>query len=80
MMMKNNQAIAVNIPNEIHLKITHQQFIELALANRDLQLERSATGELIIMLPTGSDTGRRDLLSHLATCSGRHETGSRQAT
>jgi Uma2 family endonuclease len=35
--------------------------VQLALANRDLQLERTATGELIVMPPTGSDTGYRNL-------------------
>ncbi|NEN93478.1 MAG: Uma2 family endonuclease [Okeania sp. SIO3H1] len=51
------QTIAVNIPKEINLKITHEQFVELALVNRDLQLERTAKGELIVMVPTGSGTG-----------------------
>ncbi|MFM6843313.1 MAG: Uma2 family endonuclease [Dolichospermum sp.] len=48
----------VNIPTTITLKISHEQFLDLALANRDLQLERNATGELIIMPPTGSYTGK----------------------
>jgi len=55
------QTIAINIPKEINLKITYEQFLELALVNRDLQLERTATGELIVMAPTGSDTGRQNL-------------------
>lgn len=38
-------------------KVTHEQFKELAVVNRDLRLERTATGELIVMPPTGSDTG-----------------------
>jgi Uma2 family endonuclease len=50
----------VNIPTTITLKISHEQFLDLALANRDLQLERNATGELIIMPPTGSYTGKRN--------------------
>lgn len=54
------KTIAVNIPTEINLKITHEQFVELAQVNRDLQLERTATGELIVMAPTGSDTGRKN--------------------
>ncbi|WP_413172373.1 Uma2 family endonuclease [Anabaena azotica] len=52
--------IAVNIPASITLKISHEQFVDLALANRDLQLERTAMGELIIMPPTGSYTGKRN--------------------
>ncbi|NEP81587.1 MAG: Uma2 family endonuclease [Okeania sp. SIO3C4] len=38
------KTIAVNIPKEINQKITHEQFLELALVNRDLQLERTAKG------------------------------------
>lgn len=52
--------VMVNIPTTITLKISHEQFLDLVLANRDLQLERNATGELIIMPPTGSYTGKRN--------------------
>lgn len=54
-----SQTLAVNIPPTLTLTVTHEQFVQLALANRDLQLERTATGELIVMPPTGSDTGKR---------------------
>lgn len=54
-------SIAVNIPNTLTLQVSYEQFVDLALANRDLQLERTATGELIIMPPTGSDTGNKNL-------------------
>jgi Uma2 family endonuclease len=43
------------------LKVTQEQFEELAAANRDVRLERMATGELIIMPPTGGDTGKRNI-------------------
>lgn len=55
-----SQTLAVNIPRTLTLTVTHEQFVHLALANRDLQLERTATGELIVMPPTGSDTGKRN--------------------
>jgi Uma2 family endonuclease len=42
-------------------KVTHEQFQQIAAVNRDLRLERTATGELIIMAPTGSETGNRNL-------------------
>ena len=42
------------------LTISQEQFELLATANRDLRLERSPTGELIIMPPTGGSTGRRN--------------------
>lgn len=41
-------------------KVTHEQFKELAIANRDIRLERTEEGELIIMAPTGSETGNRN--------------------
>jgi Uma2 family endonuclease len=42
------------------LKLTDEQFEQLAAANRDLQLEVTAKGELIIMPPTGGETGNRN--------------------
>ncbi|MBD1809335.1 Uma2 family endonuclease [Microcoleus sp. FACHB-SPT15] len=53
--------IPVNIPATLTLTVTHEQLVELAIANRDLQLERTTTGELIVMPPTGSETGNRNL-------------------
>ncbi len=41
-------------------QVSHEQFKQLAIVNRDLRLERSATGELIVMPPTGSNTGKRN--------------------
>lgn len=46
----------INLPN--HCQISQQQFKKLAIANRDLRLERSNTGELIMMSPTGGSTGK----------------------
>lgn len=42
-------------------RVTHEQFQQIAAVNRDLRLERTATGELIVMAPTGSETGNRNL-------------------
>ncbi|MBX9255037.1 Uma2 family endonuclease [Desmonostoc muscorum CCALA 125] len=55
-----SQAIAVIIPSTLTLTVTHEQLVQLALANRDLQLERTATGELIVMAPTGGTTGNKN--------------------
>ncbi len=55
------QPLAVNISPSLILSITHEDFVQLAQINRDLQLERTATGELIVMPPTGSETGNRNL-------------------
>lgn len=51
----------LNIAIPQAFKVSHDQFQELTTVNRDLKLERTATGELIIMPPTGSDTGNRNL-------------------
>ena len=42
-------------------KVTEEQFIKLAAAEDTNRLERTADGELIVMPPTGSDTGRRNI-------------------
>lgn len=42
------------------LCLTDEQFASLAIANRDMRLELTATGELIIMPPTGGETGNRN--------------------
>lgn len=41
------------------LALTDNQFYELCQNNRDLRLERTATGELIIMAPVGGEGGHR---------------------
>jgi len=40
--------------------MTDEQFFELCQLNRDLHIERTATGDLIIMPPTGSGSGNRN--------------------
>jgi Uma2 family endonuclease len=42
------------------VKLTNTEFERLALLNRDLRLELTATGELMIMPPTGGETGNRN--------------------
>ncbi|MBD2776379.1 Uma2 family endonuclease [Iningainema tapete] len=39
------------------IKLTDDQFYELCLKNPDVKFERNAKGELIIMAPTGGETG-----------------------
>jgi Uma2 family endonuclease len=45
----------VKIPE--HLQVTDEQFRQLAMANPELRLERTAEGKLIVMSPTGSEGG-----------------------
>ncbi|WP_017316329.1 Uma2 family endonuclease [Mastigocladopsis repens] len=49
------------------LKLTDEEFEQLVAVNQELRLELDAQGELIIMSPTGGETGNRnfDLLGQL---------------
>ena len=40
------------------IKLTEEQFYQLCRENSDLKLERNAQGELIVMPPTGGETGK----------------------
>ncbi|AFY56880.1 hypothetical protein Riv7116_4459 [Rivularia sp. PCC 7116] len=40
------------------IKLTREQFYQLCEINPELKLERNAEGELIVMPPTGGETGR----------------------
>ncbi len=53
---------AIHLPPTLELTIdlTDEQFFELCQKNRDYRFERSAKGELIIMPPTGGETGNRN--------------------
>ncbi|MEH2113656.1 Uma2 family endonuclease [Nostoc sp.] len=51
-------ALILNLSPTIEL--TDEQFFQLCQNNRDLRLERTAEGELIIMPPTGWESGNRN--------------------
>jgi len=51
--------IKLNLPSI--LELTDEQFYQLCQVNRDLRIEISAKGELIIMPPTGGETGNRNI-------------------
>ncbi len=53
-------AIAVNVPPHVRLRVTPAGFWDLCLANRDLRLERTAQGVLLVRPPAGSDSGSRN--------------------
>jgi Uma2 family endonuclease len=55
---KNMTALILNNPETD--PITSEQFYQLCAANRELKLERTAKGDLIIMPPTGGETGKRN--------------------
>lgn len=51
-------AVTINF-NPI-VKLTDEQFYQLCRSNPDVKFERNAQGELIIMPPTGGETGNRN--------------------
>ncbi len=55
-------AATVSLPPTLLLSIdlTDEQFFQLCQDNQDYQFERTASGEIIIMPPTGGETGNRN--------------------
>jgi Uma2 family endonuclease len=51
-------AITLNL--EPIAQLTHEQFYELCMANKDVPMERSPSGELIIMTPLGGLSGKKE--------------------
>lgn len=51
-------ALTLNLDS---IGLTDEQFEQIAATNRNLRLERTAKGELVIMPPTGGETGERNL-------------------
>jgi len=56
-------ALTLQLPP--HLKFTDNQFVQLVAVNKDLRLELTSQGELIIMPPTGGETGNRNFELYL---------------
>ncbi len=54
------ETLSLELPSAIALHVTQEQFEALSAANRDLRLERTAAGELIVNPPTGGETGYRN--------------------
>ncbi|MEH2196816.1 Uma2 family endonuclease [Nostoc sp.] len=54
--------VTTTLSSTLKLKIdlTDEQFFQMCQKNRDYRFERTASGELLIMPPTGSDTGNRN--------------------
>jgi Uma2 family endonuclease len=73
----NTNIVSLPAPLELNIDLTDEQFFHLCQNNRDLRFERTATGELIIMPPTGSETGERnaDLTYQLRAWSRQNKLG-----
>jgi len=54
-----NSPLTVNLP--AIAPMTSVQFYEFCLANRDLRIERTADGDVVIMPPAFADTGNRNI-------------------
>jgi Uma2 family endonuclease len=52
-------AIVLNL-EPLTRKLTHEQFYELCMANKDVAMERSPEGELIIVAPVGGESGKQE--------------------
>ncbi|MDM9584902.1 Uma2 family endonuclease [Nostoc sp. GT001] len=55
-------ATTTSLPSTLKLKIdlTDEQFFQMCQKNSNYRFERTASGEILIMPPTGSDTGNRN--------------------
>jgi Uma2 family endonuclease len=53
-------SLTLELPNSIALHVTWEQFEALANANRDLRLERTDQGELIVNPPVGWESSRQN--------------------
>ena len=56
----NPNTVSLPATLELNIDLTDEQFFQLCQQNRDLRFERTASGELIIMPPTGSETSDRN--------------------
>lgn len=68
-------ALTVNLRSIVEL--TDERLYQLCQTNRELRFERTAQGELLIMPPTGGETGRRNsrLTQRLANWADADGTG-----
>jgi len=80
-MVRNLTQIDEYIPPELirltHRTVTPEEFEQLCAEYSDLRLELTSTGELIVMPPTGLETGRQnsDLIYQLEVWSRQNGTG-----
>jgi Uma2 family endonuclease len=69
----------ITLPPTLELKIdlTDEQFFQVCQNNRDLRFERTASGELVVMPPTGGETGKRnfEIVVQLGIWNRKHNLG-----
>lgn len=54
-------ALTLELPQSIALRVSQEEFAAIAAVNRDLRLERTDNGELVVNPPTGGQSGKRNL-------------------
>jgi len=59
--MRKTPTLLLELPHQLALQLTQEQFEALAAVNHDLKLERTSAGELIVNPPTGGESGKRNL-------------------
>jgi len=67
--------LILKMPSDV--KMNDEQFFNFCQINRDLRIERTKTGDVIIMPPTGSETGNRngDLIFQVTLWAKKDKTG-----
>jgi Uma2 family endonuclease len=79
--MTQTLSLTENIPLKLQMSpaidMTDEQLFFLCQQNKTYRIERTATGEITIMSPTGSETGNRnfDLIVQLGICTRQNRTG-----
>lgn len=71
-------AIPATTPVTLHWPLSNEQFAEICRLNPDLRFEYTSTGDLIIMPPTGGDTGETNasLTADFVIWSRKNQAGS----
>ena len=57
----NRTTINLPTPLELMIDLSDEQFFDLCQKNRDFKFERTASGVLVIMSPTGGETSNRNI-------------------
>ena len=73
----NIETLTLDSPLQLSINLTDEQFWQLCQRNREYRFETNAQGDLIIMPPTGSDTGKRncDILVQLGIWNKQNRSG-----
>lgn len=71
------ETINLDSPLQLAIDLTDEQFWQLCQRNREYRFEANAKGDLIIMPPTGSETGRcnSEIIIQLGMWNKQHKLG-----